>query len=184
MWALRSSVNGGVYQQWTVASASGATVSAQDVQKTQVFVGGSGTDSYTGGEKADLLLGAGGSDTLSGGAGEDRLYGGAGEDSYLFSGQFGNDAVWDADGQGLIRVDGQTVGVATGAGKRNEWSARLDDGQFVGLVVHDDSTSSTGKKLVITRAGSIANSITINNFDLSRREAPKATSASSLAIPS
>jgi len=167
-WNLRNSVNGGLYQQWTVASASAATASAQDPQKTQVFVGSAVSDSFTGGESSDLLVGGGGSDTLLGGAGDDRLYGGEGVDSYVFNGQFGNDAVWDADGQGLIQVDGQTIGLATGAGKRNTWSARLDNGEFVGLAVEEDSTSSTGKKLVITRAGSTASSITINNFDLVR----------------
>jgi Ca2+-binding RTX toxin-like protein len=162
---LSRRINSDAYQQWTVVVTSGgASATAQDAQRTQILVGGTGGDNFTGGGKADLLLGGDGADTLNGGAGNDTLYGGAGLDIYAFGDQFCKDVVWDADGQGTIKVDGQSVGQARGIG-RNVWVAKLDNGQFVGLAVYDDSSSSTGKKLVITRAGNIDNTVTINNFD-------------------
>jgi len=137
------------YQQWNVsASTDGVTGTARDATKSQIFIGQAGADIFTGGGKNDLLAG------------------GAGTDTYNFNGAYGKDTVLDSDGLGEIKIDGQTLGQAKATGKRNVWTAKLDDGQLVGLAFYDDSSSSTGKRLVITRAGNTDNTITVNNFDL------------------
>jgi hypothetical protein len=159
------------YDEWNVvAGSSASTATARDTSKSQIFVGQGGADTFTGGDQSDTLLAAGGADTLDGGAGSDRLYGGVGSDRYNFTGNFGNDIIQDSDGQGTIQIDGQTLGTAQGAGKRNVWVAEVGAGQYVGMSVYDDQSSTTGKKLVITREGSTDNTITItiNNFDLDK----------------
>ncbi|MEN6587219.1 MAG: calcium-binding protein, partial [Sulfuricella sp.] len=73
--------------------------------------GGQGFDELQGGADNDILLGGEGADYLTGGTGNDRLEGGAGNDTYIFNtsdGQ-GNDILLDADGQGKIQLDGQTL---------------------------------------------------------------------------
>jgi VCBS repeat-containing protein len=163
--------NYAAFEQWNVvASTAGVTAAALDAGKLQVFIGNSGADAFTGSAKDDLLYGGGGDDVLDGGAGADRLVGGAGKDTYTFAGAFGKDLLVDSDGQGLIKIDDQTLSQAKGTGKRDAWTAKLDNGEFVGLAVYANASSSTGKNLVITRAGSTDNTITINNFDLTAAE--------------
>jgi len=114
------------FAQWNVATSAttGAVATARDLDKTQMFIGQSGNDTFNGGHRADVMFaGAGndslsggngndmlyggvGDDTLIGGGGNDWLYGGAGNDRYEFSGSFGSDTVLDADGQGSIWVSG------------------------------------------------------------------------------
>jgi Ca2+-binding RTX toxin-like protein len=60
--------------------------------------GGDGDDILNGGDGADKLYGDAGNDTLIGGTGDDALQGGHGNDTYIFSGNFGADSVWDANG--------------------------------------------------------------------------------------
>ncbi|MGE4240683.1 calcium-binding protein, partial [Ramlibacter sp.] len=76
--------------------------------------GNVGLDILDGGEGVDTLWGGDGNDTLTGGAGNDFLKGGVGTDTYQFTGTWGADLVRDADGLGLIDVEG--FGVLTGAG--------------------------------------------------------------------
>jgi Ca2+-binding RTX toxin-like protein len=149
-WHIQSGTNG---LNWIAADSS-----------ADVAIGGAGVDIMDAGAGNDILVGGAGRDFLTGGTGDDRLLGGLDVDTYVFAAQWGKDIVADLDGQGLIQIDGQTLGEAKAAGKRDVWTAKLGDGQFVGLAVYD-SSFSTGKKLVITRAGSTADTITINNFD-------------------
>lgn len=130
--------------------------------------GGVGNDDLSGGIGQDVLLGGAGDDKLDGGAGVDILVGGAGTDIYTFTNTFGKDTIIDSDGLGSIKIGESAISTTKAAGKRNVWTAKLESGEIVGMSVYDDARSSTGKKLVITRAGSVDNTITVNNFDLSK----------------
>ena len=114
--------------------------------------GGTGKDTQDGGEGNDQLYGGAGDDILSGGAGNDVLQGGAGNDTYKFDASWGKDVITDSDGKGVITIGGQTLGTAKGGGRTNVWVTELGagSGQFVGMAVFDDASSSTGKKLIIT----------------------------------
>ena len=104
--------------------------------------------------------------TIYGAASKDAIHGLSGNDAL----NGGADTITDSDGQGTIQIDGQTLGTAQGAGKRGVWVAEVSPGQYVGMSVYDNQSSTTGKTLVITRAGSTDNTITINNFDLAKAE--------------
>ncbi|MBA3058073.1 MAG: hypothetical protein KJ614_05910 [Gammaproteobacteria bacterium] len=129
-------------------------------------IGGAGADILVGEAGSDQLFGGEGADTLDGGLGGDWLYGGAGADTYEFKDSFGKDTLLDSDGQGTLTIDGATLSGGKPAGLRNVWVGKDSAGNFQGYAVYDDRSSATGKKLVITRADGSANSITINNFDL------------------
>ncbi|OBX48712.1 hypothetical protein A9Z60_04820 [Moraxella nonliquefaciens] len=70
---------------------------------------GAGNDRLTGTKNSDLLFGQDGNDTLDGGNGDDILNGGAGDDylsnsghkngndTYIFSGDYGNDVIYEYD---------------------------------------------------------------------------------------
>ena len=133
----------------------------------QLF-GGGGGDTLSGNDGDDYLQGDGGDDILIGGAGNDTLAGGKDSDTYQFTGSFGKDTILDSDGMGKIKIDGQVIGDVTAAGRRDAWRVELASGQVVEMSVYDDARSSTGKKLVITRAGSTDNTITVNNFNLDK----------------
>jgi RTX calcium-binding nonapeptide repeat (4 copies)/Lipase (class 3) len=153
------------FEQWNVTGVTTAAgASAQDTSKTQLFVGNTGADNFTGGDFNDYLFGAAGADTLNGGMGDDRLYGGSGIDTYAFSGEFGLDQIVDADGAGLIRLNGVTLTGARSAGKPDTWAQRLTDGSVVQYRVYRDTSSTTGYKLVITKDDALG-AITVNNFD-------------------
>jgi YD repeat-containing protein len=149
-WHIQSSGANSV--AWTAATNS-----------NDVFIGAPGNDIVDGGTGDDILITGPGNDVLTGGAGNDRLLGGGDLDAYVFSGAWGKDIVSDSDGQGLIKIDGQTLGQAKAVGKQNTWYAKLDNGEYVGLAVEGVSSHV---RLVITRAGSTADTITINNFNL------------------
>jgi Ca2+-binding RTX toxin-like protein len=130
--------------------------------------GGGGNDTIDGKSGDDYLEGDSGDDTLIGGAGNDRLLGGAGNDTYKFSGTFDRDTVTDADGTGVLKLDDNTLVGGKANGVANTWFAKLESGQIVFYQVIDSSRSSTTKQLLITKQGDSADSITINNFDLSQ----------------
>jgi VCBS repeat-containing protein len=79
------------YEQWNVSAGNSSAGSALTAAKTQLFIGGNGSDSFTGGNSSDLLLGGAGTDTLSGAEGADKLYGGDGDDT--LDGGSGNDTL-------------------------------------------------------------------------------------------
>ena len=132
------------------------------------LLGGVDVDVLDGGEGNDQLYGGAGDDILSGGAGNDNLQGGADIDTYQFDAAWGKDVITDSDGKGTITIGGQTLGTAKGGGQTNVWVTELGagSGQFVGMAVYDDASSSTGKKLIITKGADTSNTIIINNFDL------------------
>lgn len=71
--------------------------------------GGAGADEIAGGSGGDLLDGGAGDDVLDGGRGDDTLRGGDGRDTYEFARGDGIDDVADADGDGEIVLDGETL---------------------------------------------------------------------------
>ena len=164
---------GTAYDQWNVAattSTTSVTATARDATKSQIYLGGAGADNFTGGNLNDVILAGAGNDTLNGGAGDDRLYGGQGTDTYNFTGAWGKDTIVDADGKGQININGRALGSFSGAGKQGGYAFDLGAGQFAGLYVQSDSRSTTGFTAYITNGADTANSIAINNFDLSKAQ--------------
>ncbi|MFS2036833.1 calcium-binding protein [Polaromonas sp. CT11-55] len=140
------------YGQWNViAGSSGSTATAKDVAKSQIFIGGTGGDTFTGGNKSDAFYASAGDDSLNGGASDnanDWLSGGAGNDTYKFTGAFGSDVVIDSDGRGSIEVDGVTLQ----GGKKlddNSWYNKEQGFVFVLLG------SGADKSLLIRRDSSL-----------------------------
>lgn len=94
------------YEQWNVnGGVNAVTATAKNIDKTQIYIGQAGSDTFKGGNKDDVFFAGGGADTLAGGLGNDSLYGGDGEDTYVFTGTFGNDIIIDSDGKGKIQFD-------------------------------------------------------------------------------
>ncbi|MGD6437191.1 hemolysin-type calcium-binding protein [Xanthomonas citri pv. citri] len=162
-------VRGNVPLSERVAVATSGALNYQSVadDKRDLALGADGADVLNTGAGQDFIFAGRGNDILAGGDGNDTLLGGLGSDTYQFTGGFGRDYVLDQDGLGAIQIDGKTLGDAKSAGKADVWVADLD-GQRVGLAVYNDAASTTGKKLVITRAGNVADTITIDNFDLTK----------------
>ncbi|MCE3605496.1 putative Ig domain-containing protein [Massilia sp. P8910] len=133
--------------------------------------GNDGADVLSGGVGKDKLLGGSGDDKLDGGAGNDLLNAGEGNDTYVFSGDYGNDTIYDLGGMGHIQIDGVTIGKGVGNGKRDQWRFEMGGGVSATLSLLDDPESSTGKKLVIAKGDEGKNSVTIGNFDLARAQA-------------
>jgi Ca2+-binding RTX toxin-like protein len=129
--------------------------------------GGDGNDSLEGKAGADYLEGNTGNDTLDGGADNDTLAGGQGSDLYKFFGTFGKDTIIDSDGRGTLSIDG----ISLSGGRANvhgTWAEELSSGQIIQYQVVDNTASTTGKQLVISKQGDITNTVTVNNFDLSQ----------------
>ncbi len=146
------------FRQWN--PDSGDTV-------RQVRFGGPGDDPLVGDAADDRLYGGPGNDHLEGQGGNDYLEGGLGTDTYVFAGNFGTDAIIDADGSGAILLDGRLLLGGKGSGIANEWLGTGDSGAVERYRVLDSKQSVTGKQLVITRVGDTGgNSITVNHFDL------------------
>ena len=98
------------------------------------LVGDAGADRFDALGGDDSLYGLAGSDTLIGGAGDDYLVGGTGADTYEFAGNFGADAVLDADdgsgepdlivlgdllpGQITVYRDSESLWIDAGGGNR------------------------------------------------------------------
>lgn len=165
--------------------------STANEDKRNILFGGDKNDTFTGGKQADRLYGGKGNDTLIGGDGKDYLEGNDGsdllfggkddnasdilkggkdQDTYMFDGSFGKDKIIDSDGLGIVMIDGNVVGTAKGSGQRNHWRADLGAGLFADLTLYDDSASSTGKRLVITKGTDSSSTINVNNFDLTKAQ--------------
>jgi Ca2+-binding RTX toxin-like protein len=149
-----------------VSNSVDITVGTDTVTTKQYLFGGNATDTLTGRNAADHLYGGSGADTLNGQGGNDYLEGGSGADTYNFASTFGKDTILDSDGLGAIQIDGQAIGAAQAIGERGAWAFDLGAGVYAGLAVYDDPRSSTGKRLVITKGADTANTVTIDNFDL------------------
>jgi HlyD family secretion protein/RTX calcium-binding nonapeptide repeat (4 copies)/Lipase (class 3) len=89
MLALRDNVSNLKQDSWSdaeqwnvgVSRTVGATATAKDASKRQVFIGQMGADTFTGGNVADVMFGGDGNDTIKGGGGKDVLVGGGGDDT-------------------------------------------------------------------------------------------------------
>lgn len=114
---------------------------------------------------ATIIAGDGG-DTLSGGIRNDALHGGVGTDAYIFSGNWGKDTITDSDGQGVIQIDGKALaGTFRGTGTHNGYAFDMGGGVEAGLYV---MKSGNTYKATIVKGTDTANTITINNFDLTK----------------
>ena len=103
--------------------------------------GDSGNDTLSGGAGDDILLSGGaGNDYLIGGAGNDHLEGGTGSDTYIFSGDFGQDTVYEAPDR-----------------------AEEDELVFSGHSLNDLWFKEVGSDLVISVIGT-DNKVTIENY--------------------
>jgi Ca2+-binding RTX toxin-like protein len=94
-----------------------------------VFGSGKG-EILEGGDDRDWLFGGGGDDRLKGGDGANHLEGGVGDDAYEVTGDGEIDTIRDADGRGVILLDGVRleggVGAAGGVWKSGAIAYRLD----------------------------------------------------------
>lgn len=148
------------FGQWSVVTGSaGVTATARDVTKSQIFIGGTGADTFTGGDSSDVILAGDGADTLYGGASYDLLYGGKGNDTYIFSGDFGGDFVVDADGLGSLWVDG----VQLNGGQKlddNVWESQ--DGNYRYTLMGGNLIIGRGSEAV--EHGAMNGSITVQGW--------------------
>lgn len=147
------------FAQWNVNTGSdGVSVSALDTGKTQIFIGGAGSDAFTGGNRDDVFLGGGGddvidggagtdalyggegNDTLTGGQGTDNLYGGAGFDTYVVSAGDSYETVRDSDGAGVLKFG--DVGA--------QGSAGIDPTKWIRLSA--DSWADAANNIVYTQS--------------------------------
>ncbi len=113
--------------------------------------GGKGEDKLFGGAKSDTLDGGDNDDTLDGGAGDnaiDTLIGGAGTDTYIFSGNFGNDTITDADGSGRIQIDGKAITSANRV-QSNFWESADKLQFFYKVPAGTDASGQTTFNLII-----------------------------------
>ncbi len=91
----------------------------------EIIFGNANDNSLIGGVRDDSLYGADGADTLNGGGGNDFLSGGNGNDNYIVND--GRDVIFDSDGMGSIKFNGE---ILTGGDRvgGNVWDS--DDGRF------------------------------------------------------
>lgn len=167
--SLRPSAQAGLPDRHVFFGAHGGdTLTGYDNALGDRLYGMAGDDVLAGLGGGDELEGGAGNDSLNGGGGDDVLSGGKGHDTYVFDGAWGKDAISDADGEGSLRIDGHVLQDARAAGRRNTWVAQVG-GQEVVLTVIDDSRSSTGSRLLISRAAP-GHSIVIEDFDVARAQ--------------
>ncbi|HEX8366910.1 MAG TPA: Ig-like domain-containing protein [Allosphingosinicella sp.] len=112
-------------------------------ENDDVIYGQEGRDTLDGGAGNDRLFGEGLGDTLYGGTGDDDLIGGAGQDIYRFETAFGNDTVYNYDGDGSPDV----MEFASGIANTDLWF------------------SKSGKDLVIKQLGT-TNQVTVKGYFL------------------
>ena len=130
---------------------------------------GAKIENAIGGRSSDTIVGNSENNKLEGGEGNDTLVGGDGVDTYLFTlgGGSGRDRIEDVFDGGLIKIGNDTLkgGAATITDK--EWEEKVA-GLTIKYRLQDDSSSTTGKSLLVTGHGGQGDSITIANFDLSK----------------
>ncbi|MDQ2095218.1 calcium-binding protein [Rhodalgimonas zhirmunskyi] len=123
--------------------------------------GGNGNDTFGGGAGDDLIIARLGDDRLDGGAGYDRLSGGDGADTFVFSTNFGEDAITDFT-KGVDRLeldDALWTGTLTAA----EVVAQFGD-DTSGFVTLDFSTATEINYIIfegLTSLDGIADTIDI-----------------------
>ncbi len=149
----------------TVAVRHGIPTSGTPINL--VIFGRSTADSLEGqGHTADRLYGGAGNDTLNGRGGNDHLEGGVGTDAYVFDGNFGEDFVRDADGQGVLRFDGLDL---AGTMQRVKGSTGMwIDSTGLYLLIWKPDASGRGDLLIGKRASTSTSNLTgvvkVSNF--------------------
>ena len=118
--------------QVVFGSGQGETIEGEG--DSDILYGMAGDDTLRGLGGDDYIEGNADNDTLDGGSGNDTLLGGAGTDTYLFTGNWGQDTVIDADGQGAIRIDGVNILPVT-AGRMTESAWISDDRRYAFAVM-------------------------------------------------
>lgn len=145
--------------------------------------GDAGADKLYGGDGRDQLTGGEGDDTLQGGKGAgDYLVGGAGNDTYIYNRDDGSDILYDEDGSGSIKFDGQVLsgGKNGGAGQLTwsddrcdptyTFSASGDPGQG---PVHLTITSKMGGHLTLVNFHNGDLGITLSDGDECKKKKTK-----------
>jgi hypothetical protein len=127
--------------------------------------GGLGNDVINGGKGDDALSGGDGNDTLRGDEGNDGLQGGAGNDTYIFNtaDNYGNDIIFDSDGEGNIILDGITI---TNGKRLSQFLWESNDGVYHIAVVPDIPVNGIQRnKLILAKKDDPKNAITILNWE-------------------
>jgi len=129
------------------------------------LLGDQGDDELEGGAGNDRLGGGSGADILTGGRGDDRLEGGTGYDTYVFDSGDGNDTIIDADGSGVIEIDGMR---AEGTMLPGEEGWHSSDGRlefaFSGDAQEGGTLTVTALSAGNDRFGAPANTISVKNW--------------------
>jgi len=105
------------------------------------LAGDQGADELDGGRGDDRLAGGSGNDTLTGGRGNDRLEGGIGFDTYVIDDGDGSDVIVDADGAGVIELDGAQIGGTMDANGEGSWASA--DGRLELTLAGDPDDAGT-----------------------------------------
>ena len=145
-------------RDWYVQAGLTGMNATDTLNRSAFMLGGSGNDILTGGTANDLLVGGAGNDTLTGGQGNDILLGGAGNDTYQYSNgasgnQDGLDIVLDSDGNGVLKIDGQTLSGGKQYGDANVY--RDDNGNL--YVKAGTSLIVDGNLLVLNYSTTVGN---------------------------
>jgi len=122
---------------------------------SDILYGGEGADKLTGGEGVDRLYGGADNDILEGGLGNDLLIGGAGTDTYVIKSGNGTDTILDADGAGIITLDGAQIKGDAGL-EADQWK-QLGPGQWLDTknnIAYARSTDGGTTQLVIHKGTS------------------------------
>ena len=110
-----------------------------------VLVGGAGIDDLSGEGDNDVLIGGDGGDFLRGGTGRDILKGGAGRDNYfLTTADTHADLIDDSENDGLLVVDGISIGSFV---RRGDGVFDSDSGQYR-LVLQPQGDGSSSAQLI------------------------------------
>lgn len=105
------------------------------------LAGNQGADELEGGRGSDRLTGGSGNDNLAGGRGGDHLEGGAGIDTYVIDEGDGADVIVDADGAGVIELDGMQIGGTMSAKGDGSWTSA--DGRIELALSGDPNEAGT-----------------------------------------
>lgn len=129
------------------------------------LLGAGGDDIIKGDAGGDVLDGGKGKDTLTGGTGNDSLMGGEGNDTYIFNtvDNYGNDIIFDSDGEGKIVLDGTTI---TNGKRLSRFLWESTDGIYHIAVVPDIPVNGIERnKLILAKKDDPKNAITILNWE-------------------
>ncbi|WLF84795.1 putative Ig domain-containing protein [Moraxella sp. ZY210820] len=127
-------------------------------QGNDILNGNEGNDNLYGEQANDTLIGGLGNDTLNGGEGNDTLIDESGNETYDFIGDFGHDTIYDKDGQGVIKINYQSLS----AGKKLQddiWQSSHSD--YIIRVVKTQENVEGYYSLHITSKSDKSKSITI-----------------------